>query len=271
MAHRIRPLSAVVILAGAMAMACGAEPVGIKVTGLDATTVSEGTSVSVVAVAIDKTGNTIADEQVVWAVAPADAITRNDGNLAFVKEGKVALTWTAKTATSTKEIEVLSPLIGEYERSTPPFQGMRVKIRRLGASLIGEITRAPVPTEASISTDLAEMSASLAGTLFGKLSLADKRQYATKYAECKSGAFAVGLRKLDDIERLESDTWQATSLSIGKASSNLFLDKPCPKYDTAYDSKMTIHRLSDGSLTMANIANANASSGAMQTWSPIKQ
>jgi hypothetical protein len=214
------------------------------------------------AVAVDAQGEPLPDKVVTFQFTPEDAVTHSGDALTFTKEGPVVFSWHVGEIVRTVTIEVVSPLLGEFERTSQPSKGMRVKIRRLGDELVGEISRVALADEEAITWTVENVFGEI------KAPAAEKRRYAEKRAQCFSEAFAVGLRKMQGITRLEADTWEAESLSLEQLSAPT-PGQPCPRVKSEY-GKMTIVREADGTLGLADIKSADAASGAKQRWVRVR-
>ena len=145
-------------------------------------------------------------------------------------------------------------MLGEFERDTPPLKGMRIRIRNLGGALVGEISKGPDVGAAAVTAMVEFWS---------------NRQDISpdaipKIVECSGEHFGVGLRKLNNIRRLDAGTWETESLTLVPAAL-LNLDKPCPGA-TASWGKGTLARSADGSFVYQDIASTDRSVGAKQHW-----
>lgn len=245
----------------AFLMGCSAVPASISVTGLPAS-VPEGTAIPVAVSALDQSGTLLPAVDVAWSVTPEGGASRAGSVVSFPKEGTVDFLWTAGEVSKRQQVVVLSPLIGEYERESQPNKGMRMRFRTLGGRVVAEITQPPEISDESTKW--------ISDTFFAsvKAPAAEKLNYARKLTECRAERWAVGLRKLDDVRRLETDTWEAQVLSIAESVPSI-PGKPCPKKGDSSYKTATIRREPTGVLVFAMTTSADETMGAKQRWKPV--
>ena len=245
----------------AFLMGCSAVPASISVTGLPAS-VPEGTAIPVAVSALDRSGTVLPTVDVTWTVTPEGGASRAGNVVSFPKEGTVEFLWTAGEVSKRQQVVVLSPLIGEYERESQPSKGMRMRFRTLGGRVVAEITQPPEISDESTKW--------ISDTFFAsvKAPAAEKLKYARKVLECRAERWAVGLRKLDDVRRMETGTWEAQSLTV-TTSGAYIPGKPCPKEGAPSYMTTTIEREPDGVLVFAMTTSADEKMGAKQRWKPV--
>jgi hypothetical protein len=233
-------------------IACGPSPASIELNGLPDAPV-EGQSATVTAVVKDKEDNPIEEIDVAWKFEPQDSLQHVGNQLTFSKEGAASIQMTVGDLQVSKDISIGSPLVGVWQRTTQPFKGMEVEFKYLGPKLIGEIKTAPPIND--------EATQWRVETFFS-----DVKGYKNI---CFSGWFGSGLRKWEDINRLDNTIWEVKSLAAQPPKEGIHPDKPCPAPIMDYN-KMVVTMASPDTLSLRDQKNIDVNSGTSQTWTRIK-
>lgn len=222
----------VAVVLAELSQACTPKPESIAITG--PTSCREGTTIQVSAQVMDGKGRVL-PLPITWTLDPPAAGKLDGPNLTCLAEGALSLRATAGVS-ATQKISITSPLIGTWVRQFDTYAGMKLRI--------------------SAATD-GSLSAYIVGAPNDAALPAIKREHKTNddVADALLGCFAhiwaPGLKKWDEIKRLNEKRWSLTDLhkAVTVLGANCRENEAKSRYDKDFEltlvgvDKLELHNL----------------------------